>query len=153
MKQGYDDILSLTSSEPTWWTAGGVPRWCDYAPEDNDNIYTREAALLLIRCQCCGHLFQAAITSTGRQGEPDIAAQIADGTVHYGDPPNIGCCLTGPTMTSETLRVLRYHRFGPPIDQTEAQPGLPAWHRDPRLEIGFATVDGKIGTGDESQHP
>ena len=37
-----------------------------------------------------------------------IAGRIRAGTLHYGDPPNTGCCSSGPSMTSLALRVVEY---------------------------------------------
>ena len=33
-----------------------------------------------------------------------LASRVADGTIHYGDPPNAECCASGPTMNSEPAR-------------------------------------------------
>jgi hypothetical protein len=37
-----------------------------------------------------------------------LSEQIAHGTIHYGDPPNTGCCAAGGTMNCWDLRVVEY---------------------------------------------
>ena len=41
-----------------------------------------------------------------------LANDIRDGSLHYGDPPNIECCPAGPTMNSEMLKVIEYWKKG-----------------------------------------
>lgn len=48
---------------------------------------------------------------------------ILAGTIHYGDPPNAGCCPAGPTMNCWDLRVLEFWH------QHDHE-----WRRDPVLE-------------------
>ena len=55
-----------------------------------------------------------------------MRGEIRDGTLHYGDPPNIGCCLTGPSMNVVDVRVLEYwHKSGPDLE----------WARNAYLEM------------------
>ncbi len=37
-----------------------------------------------------------------------ICDLITDGSIDYGDPPNIRCCDAGPSMNSVPIRVLEY---------------------------------------------
>lgn len=68
-----------------------------------------------------------------RAWQRSLAESIRDKNLHYGDPPNIGCCLAGATMNSEPRRVLeywrRYDRNGTDI--------ILEWHRDRSLEIAL----------------
>ncbi|MFW6184041.1 MAG: hypothetical protein ACOC8X_09610 [Chloroflexota bacterium] len=43
-------------------------------------------------------------------GRPQLSELIDAGRLHYGDPPNAGCCPAGPTMNSEPRRVLEFYR-------------------------------------------
>jgi hypothetical protein len=108
------------------------------------DIYADECALILIACQGCGHEYPVAMSiSTGwakamAQGSGGtfrtLAERIRDGSIHYGDPPNTGCCAAGATMNSEPKRVLEYWH----------KPGRIKWERDPTLEID---VDGWAEAG------
>jgi hypothetical protein len=53
-----------------------------------------------------------------------LAESIEVNALAYGDPPNIQCCPAGPTMSSDTVRVLQYWR------RTALD-----WTRDPSLEV------------------
>lgn len=53
-----------------------------------------------------------------------LADHIREGTLHYGDPPNTGCCASGASMNSLALRVLEYWK------RESYQ-----WVRNPELEI------------------
>jgi hypothetical protein len=57
-------------------------------------------------------------------GIPSLADRIPLGRVEYGDPPNVGCCPVGPTMSSDSLRVLEFWRRS-----------AGRWERVPALEI------------------
>jgi hypothetical protein len=62
-----------------------------------------------------------------------LADSIREKCLHYGDPPNIGCCPAGPTMNSEPRQVLQYwRRF-----ETDENGNIRSleWHRDRSLEI------------------
>lgn len=37
-----------------------------------------------------------------------LADQVSQKTIHYGDPPNYGCCPAGATMNSDPLRILQF---------------------------------------------
>jgi hypothetical protein len=101
----YEDILSRIDQEPVWWL-GGVPRFDPFKPSDLD-IYAQESALISIRCQACRTPFKVGVFS--RSGSATmICDMIAEGSLPIGDPPNIGCCDAGPTMSSDQVRVEEY---------------------------------------------
>ena len=59
-----------------------------------------------------------------------LARSVEDGSLHYGDPPNIGCCPSGPTMNCEDLKVLEFWvRSADSFD----------WERKTELERGLAS--------------
>jgi hypothetical protein len=37
-----------------------------------------------------------------------LAEAILDGSLHYGDPPNVRCCEVGPSMNCVDVRVLEF---------------------------------------------
>ena len=115
MHQHYTDITDKLG-EPQWYDECGVPRYCDFHPSRVNNIYANEVVLLEIVCQNCGQLFQAAMTQdsfdiiSGRS--TSLAEQVINQTIHYGDPPNSGCCPVGATMNSIPLWVIEYWQRG-----------------------------------------
>lgn len=134
MHHDYADILDAAGAdrEPRWWDENGVPRFCDFHPQASGYIYASEAVLLGITCQGCGHPFRVCMT----QGDmsyswwplekppyedgvrcvfkkwPTLAERVEAGEIEYGDPPNVGCCAAGPTMSSVPRRVLEFWRRG-----------------------------------------
>ena len=123
MLTDYKDIRDRIPEEPKWFDEHGVPRYCDFSPREISNVYAREAALYRIACQACGHFFDVADSSGGEK----LAEAIRAKTLHYGDPPNIGCCAAGATMNSEPQRVLEYWRRNKSTDFD--------WVRDPSFEV------------------
>lgn len=134
MNCDYADIRGKISEPPQWFDEYAVPRYAAFAPQRAANIYADECALVEISCQNCGTRFRVAFSrsksgahleANRHGGEPISLAQTIRGkTIHYGDPPNIGCCPSGPTMNSGPLHVLEFwHR-------PERK-----WERDPELEI------------------
>jgi hypothetical protein len=135
MKAYYHDILSRIPEDPTWFDEHGVPRYCAFEPGEVANIYSGEVALVEITCQSCKRPFRVAFSQSRserltRHGAK-LAQDIRDGRAHYGDPPNVDCCLAGPTMNSEPRRVIEYwtnenadHR----------------WQRDASLEADITPV-------------
>ncbi len=123
MNADYEDIRSRIAEPPLWFDEAGVPRYAPFTPWLIANIYAREAVLAHTRCQACGTDFHVAISSAD---EPNttLAAQIPANKLHPGDPPNIDCCATGPTMSSVPIAVLEYWSRAVPRD----------WKRDPSLE-------------------
>lgn len=59
-----------------------------------------------------------------------LADEVRDGSIHYGDPPNIDCCPAGPTMNCDDLAVLEFW------DRTD--PDF-VWARRSDLEIKLPT--------------
>jgi len=110
MKQTYSDIISRIKDPPLWWDEKGVPRYDPFHPYDLNCIYISEAVLFLIRCQACGKQFEVAATSHILHDTESLALDIVEHRLHYGDPPNIGCCAAGPTMSSEPIVVLQFWR-------------------------------------------
>lgn len=108
MKQNYSDILSRIKDSPLWWDECGVPRYEPFHPSQLNCIYSKEAVLFLIRCQACGRSFEVAAAGHIFGGTESLANAILDHHLHYGDPPNAGCCAAGPTMNSEPISVLSY---------------------------------------------
>jgi hypothetical protein len=111
MHESYEDITSKLG-RPLWWDEVACPRYDPFHPSMCADIYAKEAVLLEIACQNCGHRFMVAMS----RGPADawmapFSEQIRDGTLHYGDPPNLGCCMAGPTMNCEDLRVHQYWRY------------------------------------------
>lgn len=126
MHRCYSDILELTDKQPIWFDEYAVPRFCAFSPDCVD-IYADEVVLFLIRCQSCGHEFSVIACQGGFDVQiSSYAEAITEKELHYGDPPNIGCCSAGPTMNSEPVRVLEYWRRA-----SKQQ----AWQRDPKFEI------------------
>ncbi len=127
MKNSYDDIRAA-AGEPLWWDENGVPRYAEFSTDHLANIYAHEAALAEITCQGCGKPFQVAFSRSSLDRKRSLREEIETKELHYGDPPNEGCCLAGPTMNSEPRRVIQYWWrafFGHDL----------RWQRDERLEI------------------
>jgi len=143
MHNDYEDIRSRIAEAPSWHDDNGVPRYGAFRPEAVPSIYADEAALVEIGCQACRTRFRVAFhTSQGDRlmaaamrrdtnpmAGPGLAEHIRGKTLHYGDPPNMGCCPAGPTMNSDPIRVLEYWRRG-----TWAENHM-RWVRDPSLEL------------------
>jgi hypothetical protein len=138
MLPDYKDIVTRVSESPKWWDAHGVPRYDDFRPELSSNIYANEVVLLRIACQCCSREFDVEKTWdkyscdwTGR-----TRASLSEGLafIHYGDPPNSGCCPAGATMNCIDLRVLQFW----------ARAGS-TWVRSPELEIELENLDEYFG--------
>lgn len=109
MPNDYEDIRSHIHEEPRWWDERGVPRYCDPHPDNLADIYASEAVFAEIACQSCGERFTVAFSYglLDRAHEREtLAERIANDTIHYGDPPNTGCCVSGASMNSEFIRVL-----------------------------------------------
>lgn len=112
MKHHYTDILSRIAEPPTWFDENGTPRYGAFHPSALPDIYAREACLLLIRCQNCGTEFQVGMSWSQSDAvlrkQPSLRSLIESGEIHYGDPPNMHCCPSGPTMNSVPVRVLEF---------------------------------------------
>lgn len=136
MHCGYRDIRDKISDPPMWFDENAVPRYVPFSPRELSNIYAREAALVEIACQNCQTKFKVAFSRCAMDdvqsqmmgvGPVTLAETIKEKTIHYGDPPNIGCCPAGPTMNSDPLRVLEFWT------REELE-----WVRDYALEIDIA---------------
>ena len=79
-----------------------------FSPRSLGNIYVAEAALAEISCQGCGRRFQVALSDAFVERRYGLNDAIRLRRADYGDPPNIGCCATGPTMTSVMHAILEY---------------------------------------------
>ena len=112
MNHDFDDIRGKIIEPPIWFDENAVPRYCNFSPDVVANIYADEAVLAEITCQGCGKLFHVAFSLDRMQKFKNNQVRLSDNIrqkeLHYGDPPNIGCCAAGPTMNSEPRRVLEY---------------------------------------------
>ena len=121
MNHRYADILDRIPEEPLWWDENAVPRYCQFGPRENANIYADEIVLLLIQCQECAKEYRVCLSQTRYdlynpydpdKPYPSLTRLVQDGQIHYGDPPNDcdeGCC-AGATMNSVAVRVLEFWR-------------------------------------------
>ena len=127
MNTDYEDIRSLSPTEPKWFDENAVPRYCDFHPKEVADIYAREVCLLRIECQNCRHVFLVAMSWSIKDAAhktPRLSDDIARNEIHYGDPPNINCCGGGPTMNSVPKAVLEFWSCETPHH----------WERVPQLE-------------------
>jgi len=118
MHHHYKDIIEAAGREPLWWDEHGVPRFVEFGVKQNANIYADEVVLLRIECQSCHAEFDVCMSSSFIErcfqhhawGHPvrTLAEQIVHSQIHYGDPPNSGCCGVGATMNSIPRQVLQY---------------------------------------------
>lgn len=140
MHESYEDIRSRIADPPQWFDEHAVPRFCAFDPMRVANIYADEAVLAEVTCQSCGHSFSVAFSRDRMEAfelKCSLSDEIRTRSLHYGDPPNIGCCGPGPTMNSEPRRVMEYwHRShreyvdeGVVTDMAYFE-----WRRDPALE-------------------
>lgn len=150
MLHHYNDIRSRISEPPKWWDEEGVPRYVDFAPDEVANIYAQEVALVDIACQSCGTRFKVAFSWANiewHNGAPELHKRLTPEHIvnlHYGDPPNVGCCPAGATMNCDDLRVLEFWRKGgeeftkPDPKNPKLRiclPGYFDWRRVPELEV------------------
>lgn len=128
MHTHYGDILSRIIEEPLWFDEHAVPRYCAFDPNQTVGVSVEEVALVEIACQSCRRLFRVAFSGvnvksleTLEERQARIAHQvnfrpIGDAirarTLHYGDPPNVNCCLAGSTLNSVPIRVIEYWARG-----------------------------------------
>lgn len=108
MNHHYNDIINKLGP-PLFWDECAVPRYCDFGPNETANIYAREVALLEIACQDCGQLFKVVVSWSETDWPSERLSNLVENNeIHYGDPPNDGCCLAGPTMNSVPKRVIEF---------------------------------------------
>ena len=145
MKHDYQDITSRIAEPPAWWDEHGVPRYGAFEPGLQADLYAEEVALLAIECQNCGHAFEVCVSGCAASDRnvllfksghaiESLADLITTQHIRYGDPPNVGCCPSGPTMASVPRRVLQYWKrrdFKTVKDAVDEE----WWKRDASLEI------------------
>lgn len=96
---------------PYWWDEYAVPRYCNFTPDNIANIYAREAVLAEIACQACDYRFNVSFSSSAMDianGGIPLRDKIISKTLHYGDPPNTGCCNVGASMNSTFIKVIEF---------------------------------------------
>jgi hypothetical protein len=130
MNRRYEDLLSMTDEKPSFFQRDGVPRWERFEPGRSNGVYAVEVAIMEIACQGCDDRFHVMMERDSHEDRKTLGERIAGKTIHYGDPPNVGCCDAGPTMNSEPVRIVEFWRR----EKFE-------WSRDPSLEIAFARWD------------
>lgn len=128
MKHFYEDILKLTKKKPSWFDEHGVPRFCRFHPNKVNDIYASEVVLMRIECQSCRHRFRVALSWYRLSGERSLT-EWGPNNLCYGDPPNIWCCSSGPSMNSVPKRILQFWRK----DKTTEY----KWERAPELEVAI----------------
>lgn len=135
MLPSYADIRDKLG-KPQWWDEHGVPRYCEFGPQ-HVGIYATQVVLLRIGCQACRQQFDVAMATSSMTlvfGGKPLSDRVKNRSIHYGDPPNEGCCAAGPTMNCEDLRVVQFWYKDDNFD----------WRRDPELEVTLPD-----GGGDE----
>ncbi len=130
MKYHFEYLLEKMGW-PYWWEETGHPRYEKFKPNRTYNIYAREVVLLEIQCQACATVFKVSMNWGKTFDGKKLSDQIKDGFIHYGDPPNVRCCLAGASMNCEDIKVLEFW------EQSETF----EWERIPELEITLP--DGK----------
>ncbi len=127
----YTDIRKRIDDPILWFDENAVPRYDPFHPR-LINTYADEAVLYQIACQDCGTRFMVAesdgsikrmLAKRSVMKHDYLADDIRGKRLHYGDPPNIGCCPAGPTMNSEFIGIIEYWV----CKDFE-------WQRDPTLE-------------------
>jgi hypothetical protein len=115
--------------EPLWWDGGdAIPRYCEFLPNELNDIYARECALILTQCQNCGHIFNIAISWDDMSNGKSLSEKLKNGfVIGFADPPNIKCCGAGSSMTSDKIKVLEFWKQNKKFE----------WERIPELEIEF----------------
>ena len=131
MKTRYSDILSRIKEDPIWFDENGVPRYDTFHPTKTPSVYADEAALILISCQACNKEFNVSLhyekfnVVNGKVFETQKLSEKIP-YLYYGDPPDIGCCSVGPTMSSNSVKVLEFW---------SKENGT--WVRKPELEVNL----------------
>ena len=160
----YEDITKRLG-EPLWWDEHGVPRYDPFAPSMLD-VYSKYAALSVIRCQGCGKKFQVGVSwsiarattewrshgetkylpdgwdKDGNDGKPITMPSTQDGPGEfgYGDAPwhkiDNFPC-AGTTETAEHVECLEFWELP---DQPGVE-GFMIWHRMPEHEVAYEKED------------
>ena len=134
MKANFSDIVSRIAEKPSFYQEDGVPRYGRFTPDMSPCVHASEIALMEIACQVCDTRFNVAIYNPIMQNGEILANSIKDGSIHYKDPPNTGCCSAGATMNSWPIRIIEYWRRYDPTLKGELS--WYNWDRNPKLE-GF----------------
>jgi len=103
-------VSGMARGSPTWWTSDGYPRFCQFSPSEC-GVYSQEVALVQIACGNCGHRFRVVEEWQPRFHLPEKQnPRLSSRPDHigWGDPPNLPCCASGPTMHSDTIRILEF---------------------------------------------
>lgn len=131
MKQSYQDIIKRLGA-PKWWDEAGCPRYTRFHPHFCNDIYARQAVLMEIKCQGCGQRFKVALSWPGSLVrsmagllDEELKERAEKKGLHYGDPPDNGCCPAGPTMNSIALKVLQFWE----------RESVGEWKRNKRYEV------------------
>lgn len=128
MHHHYEDIRNRIKEAPVWFDEHGVPRYDPFLPTGAADIYADEVALVEIACQNCGTRFMVVFSENAFDRFTEKTVALADAVrsrwLHYGDPPNTGCCAVGPTMNCEDLRVVEYWRRSKGVFNFERVPEL-----------------------------
>ena len=119
----YSDILERIHEPPVWFDEHAVPRFNLFTPYQCANIYASQVVLFLIECQSCKREFLVAMSWAKHDEKSSLADDVKSQQLNYGDPPNVDCCQSGPTMMSVPRRVLEFW--------TQDRD----WKRVPELEI------------------
>lgn len=111
----YDDILSRIPEPPTWWDRHGCPRYNEPIPENCSHVYADRLTFMRIECQGCGQEFIVEFASSrmnrlNREGTEIL--EVDPTLLQYGDPPNIGCCSAGATMSSYPREIIAHYERG-----------------------------------------
>jgi hypothetical protein len=133
MHYHYNDIRDRISDPPIWWDEVGVPRYCKFGPSETNRIYATEVVYFAIVCQNCEQEFNVALSWHPVNRYPSLRERVELDTLHYGDPPNLGCCPAGPTMNSEPLHVWEFWQ--------KDSSGF-GWERVPGLEMPLERGEG-----------
>lgn len=117
--------------EPLWWDdSQAIPRYCEFSPDECNNIYAQEVAFILVECQNCGHEFKISQAWEIFDNPISLSESIKEGyTIGFSDPPNIQCCPAGPSETSDKIKVLEFW-------QRNANTNFD-WERRPEFEVEF----------------
>lgn len=107
MHNDFKDIISAACGAiPLWWDQNGTPRFVKHHPRHCPDIYADTVVLMEIACQSCHREFEVQMSSGLFR---NIRLQgPGKGMPNYGDPPNVGCCPSGATMTCDDLRILEW---------------------------------------------
>lgn len=123
----YQDITDKLG-EPKWWDEEGVPRYCDFSPDNVADIYADKAVLVIIKCQGCGRYLPVAWSFNklkivcwvpehpkGHECFAQLTYPTKDnsGSVGYGDAPAHDnregeYCHLGCVMTTDVVQIKEF---------------------------------------------